>query len=152
MGSGGCGRGCGRGRRGWGGASGRGWAVGRGPGPAVCRGRDEAGVGGIGYIWAVGGVGAGVGAGGVAEVGRVSLAGLGVHWAPRAGAGVWLDPFRRTGLRVALQRGLETGALPTCGDLALGGTGRGTCGCARRVPRAMAHVEEAAPSARLGRL
>ena len=85
------------------------------------------------------------------EVG-LSLAGLGVHWAPRAGAGVWLDAFGRTGLRVALQRGLETGALPTCGDLAPGGTGRGTCGCARRVPRVMLHVEEAAPSARLGRL
>lgn len=126
--------------------------MGRGLRPGVCRGRGETGVGGIGYVWAVGGVGAGVGAGGVAEVGRFSLAGLEVHWAPRAGAGIWLDAFRRTGLRVALQRGLETGALPTCGDLTLGGTGRGTCGCPRRVPRAMAHVEEAATSARLGRL
>lgn len=125
---------------------------GPGSGPGGVPGAGRGRVVGIRYIWAVGGVGAGVGAGGVAEVGRFSLAGLGVHWDPRAGAGVWLDAFRRTGLRVTLQRGLETGALPTCGDLALGGTGRGTCGCARRVPRAMAHVEEAAPSARLGRL
>lgn len=98
--------------------------MGRGPGPGACRGRGEAGVGGIGSVPAVGGVGAGVGAGGVAEVG-LSLAGLRVPWAPRAGVGVWLDAFGRTGLRVALRRGLETGALPTCGDLALGGT----CGC-----------------------
>lgn len=63
------GLGAGEGRSGSG-ASARGRAVGRGLGPGASRGRGEVGVGGVGSRRAVGGVGAGVGAGGVVKAGR----------------------------------------------------------------------------------
>ncbi|XDB58610.1 hypothetical protein AB1E18_012021 [Capra hircus] len=114
---------------------------GPGSGPGGVPGAGRGRVVGIRYIWAVGGVGAGVGAGGVAEVGRFSLAGAGSKPGPcppaatsrsaGPGAAPVAAPAGSPGPWRTWRRRLQAPAWAACERGTVGGT---RCGAAGTMP------------------